>query len=99
MNLQRGLGDIDSDIDNSSVWLHIIDRVLTHPYKYELPAEAGALTTVRVWSTGRVRLKLGCGLVDDRPRVERARTRHRCPVRRGSGLSFLRRQENQKRKG
>jgi hypothetical protein len=74
----------------------MIDHVLTHPYEYELWAEADALATVRVLSTGRVRLKLGYGLVKNRPRVERARTRHRCPWRRSSGLNFLPEQENQK---
>src|ERR1700748_1257740 len=44
---------------------------------------------------GRARLKLGFGLVN-RPRVGRTRARHRCPLRRGSGLIFLPRQGNQK---
>src|ERR1017187_7728305 len=83
-------------IYSGDVCWHGVDRVLTHPYVYELRAEAGALATVRVLSTGRVRLRLGYGLVKNRPRVGRARTRHRGPLRGGRGLNFLPGQEKQK---
>jgi hypothetical protein len=96
VDLESRLGDIDSDIDISGICFHSIACVLTHPYEYELLAEADALATVGVLSTGRVPLKLGYGLVENRPRAEGARTRHRCPLRRGSGLIFLPRQEKQK---
>lgn len=46
-----------------------------------------------------MRLKLGCGLIEDRPRAKRARMRHLCPLRRGSGLIFLPKQENKNDRG
>jgi len=63
VDLEGGFGDIDSDIDGGGGFFHIADRVLTHSYGYELLANADALATVRVLSTGRVRLKLDYGLV------------------------------------
>jgi hypothetical protein len=77
VQLKGGLGDVDSGIDSVVIGLHIFDRVLTHPYLYELAVVAAALATVRVWSTGRARLWLGFGLTQRRPRVARARARHR----------------------
>lgn len=46
VDLERSLGDIDSDIDSRRISCHIAgrischvaDRVLTHPYEYELLA-------------------------------------------------------------
>ena len=61
----------------------MFDRVLTHPYIYELTVLAAAPATVRVWSTGRARLWLGCGLIKGRPRVARARARRRSPFAQG----------------
>src|SRR5258706_15891470 len=80
MELQAGFGDIHSGIDSNSYGLHNFDRVRTHPYLYELPVVAGALATVRVWSTGRARFWLGYGLTKGHPRVERTRARHRPSV-------------------
>src|SRR5438034_11156824 len=37
----------------------------------------GAQATVRVWSTGHARFRLGYGLTKGHPRVERTRARHR----------------------
>ena len=98
MHLEGRFGDIDADIlGNGSVFIHINLKlrmagklsVLTLPYACELTAEAVAQATVRVWSTGHVRLLLGYGLAKGHPRVERARTRHRCLLRRGAGLFTL----------
>ena len=63
----------------------------------DLGPMARALATVRVLSTGRVRLMLGNGRIKDRPRADRARARHHCPFERGSGLTFLPEQEKQKK--
>src|ERR1039458_8386510 len=83
MKLQGGFGDIDTGIDDCVVGLHSFDRVLTHPYLYELTGLAAAPATVRVWSTGRARLWLGYGLAQGRPRVARARARRRPPFAQG----------------
>src|ERR1039457_5059313 len=83
MKLQGGFGDIDTGIDDCVVGLHSFDRVLTHPYLYELTGLAAAPATVRVWSTGRARLWLGYGLAQSRPRVARARARRRSPFAQG----------------
>src|ERR1017187_5001221 len=83
MKLQGGFGDIDTGIDDCVVGLHSFDRVLTHPYLYELTGLAAAPATVRVWSTGRARLWLGYGLAQGRPRVARARARRRSPFAQG----------------
>ena len=69
--------------------MHSFDRVLTHPYLYELTVLAAALATVRVWSTGRARLWLGYGLAQGRPRVARARARRRAPAAQGRRPHFL----------
>src|ERR1019366_3372641 len=79
MKLQGSFGHIDTGIDDCDLGLHSFDRVLTHPYLYELTVRAAALATVRVWSTGRARLWLGYGLAKSRPRVARARARRRSP--------------------
>src|ERR1039457_4056179 len=83
MKLQGRFGDIDTGIDDGVVGLHSFDRVLTHPYLYELTGLAAAPATVRVWSTGRARLWLGYGLAKGRPRVARARARRRSPFAQG----------------
>jgi len=82
MKLQGSFGDIDTGIDDCGVGLHSFDRVLTHPYLYELTVLAAAPATVRVWSTGRARLWLGYGLAQGRPRVARARARRDRPCAR-----------------
>ena len=69
--------------------LIVFDRVLTHPYLYELTVLAAALATVRVWSTGRARLWLGYGLATGRPRVARARARRRSPFAQRRRPHFL----------
>jgi hypothetical protein len=89
--LQRGFGHIDANIGFRRIGFHC---VLTHPYEYELPVKADAQATVRVWSTGRRPLPLGYGIAKGQPRVERARRRHRCPLRKDSSLSFLPKQES-----
>ena len=91
-----GFGDVDSDIDRGDVFYHINDGVLTHPYECELTAKAGAPAAVRVLSTGHARLSLRNGQVINRPRSQRARAHHRCPLRGGSGLTYLPKQEDQK---
>src|SRR5437762_4499941 len=80
MNLKARLGDIDSGIHNCVLGGHSFNRVLTHPYIYELTGLAAALATVRAWSTGRARLRLGYGLANGRPRVARAHARRRHPL-------------------
>ncbi len=89
MKLKGSLGDIHSGINNCVLGLHSFDRVLTHPYVYELTVIAGALATVRVWSTGRARLWLGYGLAQGRPRVARAHARRRPPFAQGRQPHFL----------
>src|ERR1017187_6540966 len=89
MKLQGRFGDIDTGIDDCVVGLHSFDRVLTHPYLYELTVLAAAPATVRVWSTGRARLWLGYGLTQGRPRVARARARRRLPFAQGQRPHFL----------
>src|SRR5262245_25198177 len=69
MNLQIGLGNINTGINNRALGGHSFVRVLTHPYIYELTVPTAALATVRAWSTGRARLWLGYGLAKDRPRL------------------------------
>src|SRR5258706_11550718 len=69
--------------------MHSFDRVRTHPYVYELTGVAGALATVRVWSTGRARFRLGYGLTKGHPRVERTRARHRPSVAKEGRPHFL----------
>src|ERR1035438_5558876 len=83
MKLQGGFGDIHAGVDDWGFGFHSCDRVLTHPYLYELTGLAAALATVRVWSTGRARLWLGYGLAQGRPRVARARARRRSPFAQG----------------
>src|ERR1017187_2210936 len=89
MKLQGRFGDIDTGMDDCVVGLHSFDRVLTHPYLYELTGLAAALATVRVWSTGRARLWLGYGLAQGRPRVARARARRLRPFAQGRRPQFL----------
>src|ERR1039458_69726 len=105
MKLQGRFGDIDTGIDDCVVGLHSFDRVLTHPYLYELTVLAAAPATVRVWSTGRARRLLGGGGAPRRPRSPAAARAPRglhepapaadCPWRKGSGLIFLPVQEKQ----
>jgi hypothetical protein len=59
-------------------------------------AGATAQATVRVWTTESLPLTLGYGLMQDRPRVDRARRDHRHPLRGGSGFRFLPKQEKHK---
>src|SRR5712691_149141 len=89
MQLQARFGHIHSGIDSNRYGLHSYDRVRTHPYVYELTVEADALATVRVWSTGRARFRLGYGLTKGHPRVERTRARHRPSVAKESRPHFL----------
>jgi len=104
VNLESCFGHIHSDIDGSRGFYHSRDRLvagkrdLTQPYACELAAGAAAQATVRVWSTGSARLKLGYGLATHRPRVERARAHRRCSLRRGTGLSTLPKQGKQKKR-
>ena len=68
MHLESGFGDIHSNIDRSGSFYHSRDQLvagkgdLTQPYACELAAGAAAQATVRVWSTGSARLKLGTNL-------------------------------------
>src|ERR1017187_8609158 len=89
MKLQGRFGDIDTGIDDCVVGLHSFDRVLTHPYLYELTVLAAAPATVRVWSTGRGRLLLGYGLGQSGPRVARALGRRRPPFAQGHRPNVL----------
>src|SRR5256885_5549606 len=89
MQLQGRFGHIDSGIDSNRYGLHSGDRVRTHPYVYELTVVAAALATVRVWSTGRARFRLGYGLTKGHPRVERTRARHRPSVAKEGRPQFL----------
>src|SRR5256885_12234491 len=89
MQLQGRFGHIDSGIDSNRYGLHSGDRVRTHPYVYELTVVADALATVRVWSTGRARFRLGYGLTKGHPRVERTRARHRLSVAKEGRPHFL----------
>ncbi len=89
MQLQARFSHIYSGIDSNRYGLHSGDRVRTHPYVYELTVVADALATVRVWSTGRARFRLGYGLTKGHPRVERTRARHRPSVAKEGRPHFL----------
>ena len=81
MHLEGGFGDINSDIDGGGVCFHIdndgicfpgrsvFQLILTHPSCEPKPRSGNGSS----FEHGRGRLKLGCGQVKNRPRVERAR--------------------------
>ena len=89
MNLKGRFGNIHSGINSGVLGLPTFDRVLTHPYRYELAVITAALATVRAWSTGRARLWLGYGLAEGHPRVARARARQRRPFAQKGRPHFL----------